>query len=74
MRKRKKKKKKKVKKKHLETLSDGGDSRQRGGESGHVLLHVGEKFLQLIENFVQDGVGRLVASQRLLRQMLVTLR
>ena len=40
---------------------------------GHIRLHVREEFLKLIENLVKDRVGRLVASQTLLRQVLVRL-
>ena len=58
---------------HLEALRDGRDPGKRGREPGDVGLHVREQLLELVEHLVQDGVGRLVTGQALLREVLVGL-
>ena len=58
---------------HLKAGCDGGYSGQRGWQAGHVRLHVPQQLLQLVQNLVQDGVGRLVPRQRLLGEVLVAL-
>lgn len=56
---------------HLQALRHGRDARERRRQARHVRLHVGQQLLQLVQHLVQDRVGRLVACQALLRQVLV---
>lgn len=36
---------------HLKAGCDGGYSRQRGWQAGHVCLHVAQQLLQLVQNW-----------------------
>ena len=46
-------------------------SQKKKSEPGDIRLHVRQKFFELVEDLVKDCVGRLVAGQALLRQVLM---
>ena len=58
---------------HLQPLGHGRDAGQGGGQPADVRLHVGEQLLELVEHFMEDGVGGFITRQTLLGQVLVRL-
>lgn len=48
---------------HLKAGCDGGYSRQRGWQAGHVCLHVAQQLLQLVQNW-GPGHGERRARER----------
>lgn len=48
---------------HLKAGCDGGYSRQRGWQAGHVCLHVAQQLLQLVQNW-GPGHGERKARER----------